>query len=264
MENSLQRLPKRVERGLSRLGGGRAPEGFAERVLSAVGLTERFADFETPLDRVYVTWNPYGISSVIRAADEAAFRKEFQRRYGRRLERAREIPGALRCAMQSGDAADARRLQYDLRSCSEFEAAVLRKALEIPRGEVRPYGWIAREIGNPKAVRAVGTALGNNPVPILIPCHRVVRSDGMIGNYGMGGPKKKAQILRAEGVDVLALEDRARGHVRFHGVSSTKIFCWPTCSAARRAKTENVRPFQSEVEARAAGYRPCKLCRPAA
>ena len=53
------------------------------------------------------------------------------------------------------------------------------KALEIPRGEVRPYGWIAAEIGRPKAVRAVGTALGHNPIPLIVPCHRVVRSDGM-------------------------------------------------------------------------------------
>ena len=51
-----------------------------------------------------------------------------------------------------------------------------RKALEIPRGEVRPYGWIAAEIGRPKAVRAVGTALGHNPVPLIVPCHRVVRT----------------------------------------------------------------------------------------
>src|ERR1700692_1181255 len=81
----------------------------------------------------------------------------------------------------------ARRLTYDLRSCTPFEAAVLRKALEIPRGQVRPYNWIAREIGRPKAMRAVGSALANNPVPILIPCHRVVRGDGKIGNYALGG-----------------------------------------------------------------------------
>ena len=66
---------------------------------------------------------------------------------------------------------------------NEFERAVLEKALEIPRGEVRPYSWIASEIGRPKAVRAVGSALAHNPVPLVMPCHRVVRADGMIGQY---------------------------------------------------------------------------------
>ena len=73
------------------------------------------------------------------------------------------------------------------------------KALEIPRGEVRPYGWIAAEIGRPKAVRAVGTALGHNPVPLIVPCHRVVRSDGMIGQYSLGGPQQQADDPRRGG-----------------------------------------------------------------
>ncbi len=92
----------------------------------------------------------------------------------------------------------------------------------------------------------------------------MVRGDGKIGNYGLGGPQKKTQILEAEGVDVETLGDYAREGMRFKGVASTKIFCWPTCAAGRRAKERNVRPFRTEREARAAGYRPCKLCRPAA
>ena len=89
------------------------------------------------------------------------------------------------------------------------------KALEIPRGEVRPYGWIAAEIGRPKAVRAVGTALGHNPVPLIVPCHRVVRSDGMIGQYSLGGPENKRTILAGEGVDPDELEALARAGVRY-------------------------------------------------
>jgi O-6-methylguanine DNA methyltransferase len=253
-----------MHKDLRRLGEVRAPAGFAARVLRSVGLGDRFAPLESPLGRVYVAWNSHGISAVIRAAGEAGFKREFEALNGRSVERSREIPPALARALESGSAAEARRLTYDLRSCTPFEVAVLRKALEIPRGQVRPYNWIAREIGRPKAMRAVGTALANNPVPILIPCHRVVRGDGKIGNYGLGGPQKKTRILEAEGVDVSALGDYGRGGMRFKGVSSTKIFCWPTCGAGRRAKEENVRPFRTERAARAAGYRPCKLCRPAA
>jgi O-6-methylguanine DNA methyltransferase len=97
-------------------------------------------------------------------------------------------------------ATGSRRRWPAVRSCD-----VLMKALEIPRGEVRTYGWIAREIGRPKAVRAVGTALAKNPIPLFIPCHRVVRSDGSIGQYGCGGPVNKRRLLLHEGVPESAL-----------------------------------------------------------
>ena len=89
---------------------------------------------------------------------------------------------------------------FDLRSVTEFERAVLLKALEIPQGEIRTYGWIAAQIGHPLAVRAVGSALRKNPVPVLIPCHRVVRSDGHVGEYALGGSEAKRRILAAEGI----------------------------------------------------------------
>ena len=141
---------------------------------------------------------------------------------------------------------------------------MLRKAREIPRGQVRPYGWIAREIGHPRAVRAVGTALANNPIPYFIPCHRVVRSDGVIGNYGGGGPEAKKQILSLEGVRLSKLQELARSGYRYEGVRSTKIYCYPTCHHARRAQERNVVWLHDEAEARAQGFRPCKVCRPPA
>ena len=81
---------------------------------------------------------------------------------------------------------------FDLSHSTAFEAAVLRKALELPRGQVRPYSWIAQEIGSPNASGPVGSALAGNPVPVLIPCHRVVRGDGVIGNYIFGTEVKRA------------------------------------------------------------------------
>src|SRR2546428_13733249 len=90
---------------------------------------------------------------------------------------------------------DREKLQFDLRGLSEFERAVLMKALEIPTGEVRPYSWIAREIGRPEAVRATGSALARNPVPLLIPCHRVSRSDGMIGQISVVVPRAQRTLV---------------------------------------------------------------------
>ena len=154
-------------------------------------------------------------------------------------------------------------MHYDLRTLTEFERAVLIKALEIPPGEVRPYGWIAREIGRPRAVRAVGSALGRNPVPVLIPCHRVLRTDGKVGEYAFGTPMKRA-LLTAEGVDLVRLESLAARGTRFVGTDTTKIFCVPSCKDARRITAAHHVAFAGEAAAFAAGYRPCLRCRPAA
>jgi methylated-DNA-[protein]-cysteine S-methyltransferase len=79
-----------------------------------------------------------------------------------------------------------------------FYRRVLRATARVPYGEVITYGDAAERAGNPRAFRAAGTALGSNPIPIVVPCHRVVRSGGEIGNYG-GGPEMKRFLLRLEG-----------------------------------------------------------------
>jgi methylated-DNA-[protein]-cysteine S-methyltransferase len=89
-------------------------------------------------------------------------------------------------------------LAVDLRSASEFQRRVLMAARRIPRGRVSSYGEIARRIGQPGASRAVGQALGHNPVPIVIPCHRVVAAGGRLGGY-VGGTAIKRKLLALEG-----------------------------------------------------------------
>lgn len=83
-----------------------------------------------------------------------------------------------------------------------FRGRVLRECARIPRGEVATYGALAAAAGRPGAARAVGTAMARNPLPVVVPCHRVVRADGGVGEYGMGGPRRKERMLRVEGVDV--------------------------------------------------------------
>ncbi len=90
---------------------------------------------------------------------------------------------------------------------TEFSAKVLTQTGKIPRGKVATYSGLAQKIGSPKAARAVGTALANNPFPLVIPCHRVVRSDGSPGGFG-GGIRMKKQLLAKE--DVVSDE---KGHV---------------------------------------------------
>src|SRR3989344_5325185 len=86
-----------------------------------------------------------------------------------------------------------------LASLTSFQRDVLLQCSRIPKGQTRTYAQLARAIGKPRAARAVGSALAINPLAPLIPCHRVIRSDGKIGNYsGKGGAGTKLRLLRCE------------------------------------------------------------------
>ncbi|HEX2469126.1 MAG TPA: methylated-DNA--[protein]-cysteine S-methyltransferase [Candidatus Limnocylindrales bacterium] len=241
-----------------------APPTLRPAVLVEVGLADRYDRIDSPLGPLVVAWNGRGVSLVDLADDDGAFEARHLATTGRPAMPA-ELPPRLGSAIARRLEGDRRvRIPLDLRGHSPFEQDVWRKALEIPRGEVRPYGWIAAEIGRPRAVRAVGTALGHNPVPLIVPCHRVVRTDGSIGQYSLGGPANKRTILGTEGLDPDAMEDAARRGERLIGCASTRIVCWPTCRTGRHMLEKNRRPFRSLDEAGAAGYRPCKICRPVA
>jgi methylated-DNA-[protein]-cysteine S-methyltransferase len=82
-----------------------------------------------------------------------------------------------------------------------FRKIVLDRLLEIPRGEVVTYGELARRAGKPRAARAAGSSCATNPIPIIVPCHRVVPGSGGVGNYG-GGPDRKWFLLGLEGAEV--------------------------------------------------------------
>ncbi|OGO56000.1 MAG: hypothetical protein A2V85_04305 [Chloroflexi bacterium RBG_16_72_14] len=242
-----------------------APAHLADDVLVEVGLADRMGPVASPLGTLWVAWNGRGVSEVELADDGADAAARHEARTGRRTMLAGAMPSSLADAIARRLAGERRvRIPLDLRGRSEFEVAVWTKALEIPRGEVRPYGWIAAEIGRPKAVRAVGTALGHNPVPLIVPCHRVVRTDGSIGQYSLGGPGNKRTILAAEGLDPDGLEAAARRGERLSGSRTTRIVCWPTCRHARRTQDRYRVSFRSLREATAAGYRACRVCRPTA
>jgi O-6-methylguanine DNA methyltransferase len=240
-----------------------APAGLAHATLVAVGLADDYAIIASPVGDLRVVWNGRGVSEVSGETDDDTFEARFHARTGRVARRVPALPADLAHKIERRLAGDRHnRIDLDLRGSTPFEQAVWRKALEIPRGEVRPYGWIAAEIGRPKAVRAVGTALGHNPVPLIVPCHRVVRSDGMIGQYSLGGPENKRTILAGEGADPTFLEALARAGVRYFGSDTTRIFCLPTCRDARRVTERHLVQFPSARAAAAAGYRPCLHCRP--
>jgi O-6-methylguanine DNA methyltransferase len=240
-----------------------APPTLARATLVAVGLADEYTMMPSPIGPVFVAWNGRGVSMVAVAGDPAGFESRFSAQVGRPIRRATSIPARLERALARRLAGDRRvPVELDLRNRTEFERAVWSKAQEIPRGEVRPYGWIAAEIGRPKAVRAVGSALGHNPIPLVIPCHRVVRSDGLIGEYSLGGPSNKRRMLAAEGLDPDELERLARAGVRFIGSDTTAIYCLPSCHNARGITDAHRVSFRGTADPEAAGYRACRECRP--
>lgn len=240
-----------------------APPRVRPAVLIEVGLADAYARIDSPIGPLTVAWNGRGVSVVDAAGDDAAFEARHRAVTGREAFAMDALPERLANAIERRLGGDRRvRIDLDLRGHSPFEQDVWHKALEIPRGEVRPYGWVAAEIGRPRAVRAVGTALGHNPVPLIVPCHRVVRTDGTIGQYSLGGPANKRTILRSEGLDPEGMEAQAAAGIRYTGSDTTGIFCLPTCRHARRVTYAHRLWFRSARAAADAGYRPCKICRP--
>lgn len=112
----------------------------------------------------------------------------------------REIDDVGRTVLAAWEIGEEQLIPVDLRG-TPFQQSVWQSLLDIRRGEVRSYGDVANDLGLPKAARAVGTAVGENPVSLIVPCHRVVQKSGGLGNYGWGVEMKR-NILKAEGLKV--------------------------------------------------------------
>lgn len=163
--------------------------------------------------------------------------------------------------LMHGDADAITRRPIDLSLVeSEFQRRALTRLRQVPAGSVVSYQALAAAVGAPSAQRAVGNTVASNPVAIYVPCHRVIRSDGSIGNYG-GGVERKLKLLRAEGFKVD--RDRRVPPKAVYGHWTSRIFCLPTCSAVRRAERRKWIIFADAEKARSAGLRACKLCQPA-
>jgi len=173
----------------------------ATRVPAAETVRYRYFTVEAPFGPVYVAYGPAGPALVSRAPSPAAFEQAAERYLGARPVLDTAPPAELRAEVTR---AIRDRVPYrgrvDLSRVPRFERSVLQALRRIPPGQVRTYGQLARALGNPGAARAVGMACARNPLPLLIPCHRVIRSDGALGGYSLdGGVALKRQLLEAEG-----------------------------------------------------------------
>jgi methylated-DNA-[protein]-cysteine S-methyltransferase len=198
-----QELETRLRRELTSASAEPPEEllrGLAERAHEAGLLEVGYAPLETPLGRLLVAGTPAGLVRLaFEGETEADVLAELARRVSPRLLRtARLVDGALR---QLDDYFGGRRRAFELaldwRLSAGFRRRVLDATARIPYGRTQSYREVATAAGSPRAVRAAGTALARNPLPIVVPCHRVLRSDGEIGGY-RGGSAAKQLLLDLE------------------------------------------------------------------
>jgi len=147
---------------------------------------------------------------------------------------------------------------------SDFHRAVLEVTASIPYGAVTSYARVAHLIGKPAAVRAVAQALRTNPLPIVVPCHRVIGSSGALVGYAGKKVALKQRLLAIEGVRTLP----ARGDFRVRREAMYALhvgdseYCLPTCGSLASRPLSELVLFGSRERAEAAGLAPCTTCRP--
>jgi methylated-DNA-[protein]-cysteine S-methyltransferase len=244
----LRRARRRVDGALKRV---RRPEAAAGVVKSPLG------DLLVALTARGIVLNHYIVNDAELAAtvEEARLRLDLVED-SRAVE---EVGAEIRRYL----AGEATALRQDIDStlvATPFQRKVLRKLQDVPRGAVVSYQALGVLAGAPKGARAVGNAMHDNPVPIYIPCHRVIASDGGLGGYG-GGAARKLKLLRSEGFllrdDAMRLPDST-----VWGHQGTGIYCRASCRTAARVDRGRIIFFAAAKDARMAGLRPCKICRP--
>ena len=167
--------------------------GALEALLDRVGVGDAYGVVDGPIGPIWVAHNDHGVAFTFLTDDEHEFTARHRDRLPRRLRRA-PVPDEIASAIAASDGSA---LTVDLRQVAAFQRDVLEATRRVRPGQTRSYGWVAQEIGRPAAVRAVGTALARNPIPIIIPCHRIVRGDGHVGSYLFGTDRKRL-LLRIE------------------------------------------------------------------
>jgi methylated-DNA-[protein]-cysteine S-methyltransferase len=162
------------------------------------------ASFRTPLGRVVAVSSPRGLACLEFAGPKRRGAIEAHLRHLALPYELREETDAILRATRAwlrsyfaGRFSETPRPALDLDGTS-FEERVWKALLDIPAGTTRSYGALARRLGSPKAARAVGGAVGRNPISLLVPCHRIIGSDGSLTGYG-GGLQRKSRLLRHEG-----------------------------------------------------------------
>jgi methylated-DNA-[protein]-cysteine S-methyltransferase len=251
-----------------------APAADVERSRSA--LAERLADlrtrlvrygiFSSPLGRILIGLSEHGVALVeYLPAGAGVDRSRLSRTEGVEAEEDGEEVAALHRELLEYLGGRRTHLDWplDMRLArGDFDREVLRATAAVPYGAVTSYAGIADEIGAPKAVRAVAQALRWNPIPIVVPCHRIIGSGGDLTGYA--GPRLdlKERLLKLEGVPTQHAHHRIARATMYHLAHGEHEYCVPTCGDIARQPIGRVTLFGSRAQAEAVGLRPCTTCRP--
>jgi methylated-DNA-[protein]-cysteine S-methyltransferase len=168
---------------------------------AAEGLLDVAYDLvETPIGQLLVAVTDRGLCEIEFDPVPEREAELLARHFGARVLRSPRPTDEARRQLDEYFAGERRRfdLQIDLRLAREFQSAVLKELARVPYGQLTTYGTLAAKAGRPRAARAVGTIMNRNPVPIVLPCHRVVGSTGALTGYG-GGLNRKRALLELEG-----------------------------------------------------------------
>ena len=199
LETALSRAAKATVSGPAEAAARR----FADAAAAGGVADVTYALEPSPLGELFVAVTPRGLVEI--AFEPVDDLDPFLRRLAERVSpRILQAPGRLdEVRRQLDEYFAGRRKEFDLPldwslTKQGFGKRVLESTARIPYGEVSSYREVATEAGSPRAVRAAGNALGANPIPIVVPCHRVLRTGGALGGYG-GGPERKRALLTLEG-----------------------------------------------------------------
>jgi methylated-DNA-[protein]-cysteine S-methyltransferase len=188
-------------RSLRHLYGKRSLQHLYGRTDTPLDALAFYCAIHTPIGRVLVAATARGLVRVSFRSSESSFIEELQRRLSGGVIRSPVETAGIVTQLREYFAGKRRAFDValDLRLSTPFQRRVLTAACRVPHGKLVSYGELARRIGQPGASRAVGQALGHNPIPIVIPCHRIIASGGGLGGY-TGGLGIKKKLLGIEGV----------------------------------------------------------------
>jgi methylated-DNA-[protein]-cysteine S-methyltransferase len=227
-----------------------------------------YRTFDSPIGPVLLAYSEQGVVLLeYLRGPEALAGSRLARARGAELVQAGPDAEALYRDFRAYVEGRVRRLDWplDLRLVrSPFQRAVLRRTAEIPYGAVISYKRLAADLGRPRAVRAVAQALRWNPVPVAIPCHRVVGASGLLTGYAGGQIGRKRRLLALEGIPVLPGRrdyEVARGAMYVLAPGEVE-YCLPSCPSTETLHSGLPMLFASRERAEAVGLQPCTICRP--
>jgi len=247
----------------------RARQGLESRLADLKSRLVSYRVFSSPLGRILIARSEHGVSLVEYLDGGVDLSTSRLRRIaGVELqEDGAEIETLYRELMEylRGDRT---RLEWplDLRLArSDFHRSVLRATAAIPYGAVTSYAGIAAEIGKPAATRAVAQALRWNPLPIVVPCHRIIGTSGALTGYSGNKVGLKQQLLAVEGIQAVGTRNDsrvARNMLYHYDRNDQHEYCLPTCGDIARRPIGPVTLLASRELAGAMGLVPCSACRP--